>query len=210
MIFLNIFRLSLKSLIITVGLAYLPAAFSQSAKVSNYAQQGINAQANGDFKLACENFEIASNFAKGEDAPNYQQLLAQKNSACSQEARRLERIKANDAKNSNVKILETTGSLSDIISNANFYLGKKITVRCSSLYVSSSGQAVSCDSNGLSIWVDTRSLINVQYKKILENCISRDCSLCAVGDFSKSSNSFILNRAVLHTEMFGSCFASRY
>ncbi len=210
MFLLNTFRLSFKSLIIIVGLAFLPAAFSQSAKVISYAQQGINAQASGDFKLACENFEIASNFAKGEDSPNYQQLLAQKNSACSQEARRLEQINANDARKSNVKSLETTGSLSDLISNANFYLGKRIVVRCASVYVGVSGQSVSCDSNGLSIWIDTKSLGNIQYKKILDNCISRDCSLCALGDFAKSSNSFILNKTIFHEEMSGICFASRY
>jgi hypothetical protein len=207
---LSIILISCKSLIVLICIAYLPSAISQSAKVNSYAHQGINAQASGNFKLACENFEIASNFAKGEDSPNYQQLLAQKNSACSQEESRLEKSRANEAKNSNTKLLETTGSLPDLISNANFYVGKRVIINCSSLYVSSSGQAISCESNGLSLWIDVNSLNNDQYKTILRNCTTVNCSVCAAGIFVKLSNRFLLSKTTIYDQMFGSCFSSRY
>lgn len=200
----------MKNIILLIIILFSLKSHAQSAKEISYTQQGLVAISKGNFKLACENFEIAENFARSQNSPNYLSLVEQKKAACIQEERRLQKAKADSSNNSNIKLLDVTGSLSDIISNANFYLGKRISVRCASIYVGVSGQSVSCDSNGLSIWIDTKSLSNDQYKRILDNCRSRDCSLCAVGNFSKSSNSFILNKIIFYDEMFGNCFASRY
>lgn len=53
-----------------------------SVKEIEYAAQGNLALQNNDVVLACENYEIASNFAKGNSSKNYAKLSELRNKTC--------------------------------------------------------------------------------------------------------------------------------
>lgn len=178
--------------------------YSQSAKEINYTQQGLDAEASGNFKLACENFEIAANFAKGENSPNYKKLSLLKQSACDKDEKNTEKKRressANFSKDFENRFSSPTASMSEILANSRRFNGKRVLLHCPILYAGSSGKSAYCeDSKGLYIAIDVDTLNPNHFKFALDHCgSSSKCTVCVSGILEASPKQNLLKNSLLH------------
>jgi hypothetical protein len=98
-------------------------------------------------------------------------------------------------------------AVNDIIAEPGRYLGRTVAVACDTVWRSSSGKSITCDSSrGTEIDVDAGSLDRASFRYVLDRCGNNDqCSACAIGQVARSGNSLVLRNVRLHMMIFGFC-----